>query len=67
MKTTEKIEINGVFYTPKAFNPRENGKNSIFDIYARPSDTKIAIFREWEKKLDYITGLQGNSNTFSIY
>ena len=41
MKTAKTIEINGTFYTPKKFDPRENGKTSIFDIYARPSETKI--------------------------
>ena len=43
---------------------------SIFDIYNRPSNTKIDIFNEWENFFDDISSarfgcLRGSSNTFS--
>lgn len=44
-----------------------NRKTDIFDLYERPSSTKVAIFREWQEKLYTIDGLIGNSSVFSIY
>ena len=64
MKT---VKINGTTYTVKKAEPYFNGKTSIFDLYDRPSTTKVVIFREWQEKLNSIYGLVGNSCTFSIY
>lgn len=43
-----------------------NGK-TIFDLYARPSQEKIKIYFEREKKLDAIYWLTGNNFRFYIF
>ena len=66
MKNT--ILINGDYYTPtKNVERMSNRKTDIFDLYERPSHTKVAIFREWQEKLHSIEWLTGNSCRFSIY
>ena len=69
MKTTKFFEINGDTYQTKEGleRPYYNWKTDIFQLYARPSNTKISIFRYWERKLDEITALRWNSMFFSIY
>ena len=53
MKNT--ILINGDYYTPtKNVERMSNRKTDIFDLYERPSHTKVAIFREWQEKLHSI-------------
>lgn len=64
MKT---IIINWTSYKFKHYSPVKNWMDDIFDLYARPSQTKIEIFRDWSKKLSRIYGLTGNSMFFSIY
>lgn len=53
MKNT--ILINGDYYTPtKNVERMSNWKTDIFDLYEKPSYTKVAIFREWQEKLHSI-------------
>jgi len=66
MKNT--ILINGDCYTPTTkIEWYSNRKTDIFDLYERPSQTKVAIFKEWQEKLHSIEWLTGNSCRFSIY
>lgn len=44
-----------------------NKNHSIFDLYGRPSQTKIEIYDERLNKLNKITALTWNKNFFSIY
>ena len=64
-KTT--VSIKGVTFTPCNLSPVYNWKSDIFQLYSRPSATKIAIFKDRSQKLDGIYSLTGNCNFFSIY
>lgn len=52
--TTKNTTIKGINFTFKKEEPYFNGYSEITDLYARPSETKREIFREWEEKLDCI-------------
>lgn len=66
MKNT--ITINWINFTKtNSIRPLDNGNYSIFDLYDRPSQTKISIFNEWQEKLDCIYWLTWNTSVFSIY
>ena len=66
MKNT--IVINWINFTKtNSIQPVYNYKSNIFDLYDRPSYTKINIFNEWSEKLDCITWLTWNKFNFSIY
>lgn len=66
MKKT--IEINGdVYEITKKGDIYINSKKSIFDLYKRPSETKIKIYNYWKDKLTEITALSWNAMFFCIY
>ena len=66
-KMKKTVQINGDYFTFGKFTPVYNGKNSIYDLYNRPSCYKVAAFNEWNEKLVEIYGMTWNSCTFSIY
>lgn len=62
------VTINWISFTPtNSITPLYNYKSNIFDLYDRPSYTKISIFNEWNEKLDCIYWLTWNTSVFSIY
>lgn len=59
--------INWITFTVNSrLTPLRNWKTSIFDLYSRPSYTKIKIFNDWDKLIN-IYWLTWNSCTFTIY
>jgi hypothetical protein len=65
MKKT--ICINGVYYTPKKFDPYAYSCVDLFQLYAKPSQEKIEIFRKWQEKLNRVYGVSGSKHCFTIY
>jgi hypothetical protein len=59
--------INGTTYTFKKFEPVFNWKDSIFDLYEKPSKEKRDAFKKWEAKLDRIYWLVGGKQNYSIF
>ena len=64
MKT---ITIKGKEFTFKNFDSCHNGVSDIYKLYKKPSSEKVAAFKKWEKILDCIFWMKGNSNCFTIY
>jgi hypothetical protein len=54
MKKEKFVEINGITFEKKNLDPYCNCKNSIYQLYDRPSQEKVEIFDYWDQKLDRI-------------
>lgn len=64
MKTTT---INGINFEVKKFDPFAYSCNDLFQLYDRPSSTKVEIYNEWQEKLNRIYGVSWSKHQFTIY
>lgn len=66
MKKEKNLTINGINYEIKKF-VIPMWLKSFYNLYDRPSQTKVEIYEEWYKVLNSVYGCTGSKFAFTIY
>ena len=66
MRKEKNLTINGINYEIKRFVIPMWLEN-FYVLYARPSQTKVEIYKEWYKVLNSVYGCTGSKFAFTIY